>query len=74
MAPDFDRLARMPWPIASLASSGIKALQFSLGLFVFEVGRPGPGKDAGEFRPDIRGAHVDNANSLHAGFWRLDPE
>src|SRR5262249_3765694 len=22
-APDFDRLARMPWPIASLASSGI---------------------------------------------------
>src|SRR4029077_15220010 len=36
-----------------------KALQFSLGLFVFEVGRPGPGKDAGEFRPDIRGAHVD---------------
>ena len=26
MAPDFERLARMPWPIASLASSGIKLL------------------------------------------------
>ena len=25
MAPDFERLARTPWPIASLASSGIKA-------------------------------------------------
>ncbi len=26
MAPDLERLARTPWPIASLASSGIKAL------------------------------------------------
>ena len=25
MAPDLERLARMPWPVASLASSGIKA-------------------------------------------------
>src|SRR5208337_4418516 len=25
-APDFDRLARLPWPVASLASSGIRAL------------------------------------------------
>jgi diketogulonate reductase-like aldo/keto reductase len=25
IAPDFERLARMPWPIASLASSGIRA-------------------------------------------------
>jgi hypothetical protein len=26
MAPDFERLARMPWPIASLASSGISLI------------------------------------------------
>jgi Transposase, Mutator family len=30
-----------------------KALQFGPGLFVFEVGGPGPGKDAGEFRPGV---------------------
>ena len=26
MAPDFERLARTPWPIASLASSGTRPL------------------------------------------------
>ena len=30
MAPDFERLARMPWPVASLASSGIKPLSSAL--------------------------------------------
>ena len=30
MAPDFERLARMPWPIASLASSGIRAFSSAL--------------------------------------------
>src|SRR5262249_34501265 len=31
-APDLDRLARMPWPIASLASSGIRALSSVLAF------------------------------------------
>ena len=30
MAPDFERLARMPWPMASLASSGIRLLSSAL--------------------------------------------
>src|ERR1700730_12643590 len=30
MAPDFERLARMPWPIASFASSGIKDFSSAL--------------------------------------------
>src|SRR6516162_8504355 len=30
MAPDFERLARIPWPMASLASSGIKAFSSAL--------------------------------------------
>jgi hypothetical protein len=30
MAPDFDRLARMPWPVASFASSGIRHLSSAL--------------------------------------------
>ena len=31
-APDFERLARTPWPIASLASSGIRPLSSALAL------------------------------------------
>src|SRR5262249_54331770 len=31
-APDLDRLARTPWPIASLASSGIRALSSVLAF------------------------------------------
>ena len=30
MAPDFERLARTPWPTASLASSGIKTFSSAL--------------------------------------------
>ena len=32
MAPDLERLARTPWPIASLASSGISPLSSTLAL------------------------------------------
>src|SRR5262249_13717192 len=31
-APDFERLARIPWPMASLASSGISALSSVLAF------------------------------------------
>ena len=74
MAPDFERLARMPWPIACCASSGTKTLKLGLGLFVFEVGGPGADKDACELRPGIGGAHINNANGLDPRLWRLDPE
>ena len=40
-APDLERLARTPCPIASLASSGIRAFEFGLGLLMLEEGRPG---------------------------------
>ena len=39
MAPDFERLARTPWPIACCASSGTRPLQFSLGALVLQKGR-----------------------------------
>ena len=32
MAPDFERLARMPWPIACCASSGTKLLSSALAF------------------------------------------
>src|SRR6202050_1503701 len=39
---------------------------FGLGLFVLGMGRFGAGKNPGEFRPRIRGRHVDHP-------YRIDP-
>src|SRR5579863_4582595 len=51
-----------------------QALQLGLGPFMVEMGRAGLGKEAGELRPGIGRAHIDNADRLDPGFWRLDPE
>jgi len=52
MAPDFDRLARTPWPIASLASSGIRpfssVLAFSCSRKAARVERNTPANSAQE--------------------------
>ena len=52
MAPDFERLARTPWPIASLASSGIRplssALAFSCSRKAARVERNTPANSAQE--------------------------
>ena len=40
-------------PDGFLGIFGHQALELGLGLFVFEIGRPCPGKDAGEFGPGI---------------------
>ena len=69
---DPDRLARMPWPIASLASSGIRHLSSVLACSCLRWGLPG--KDAGELRPGIGRAHIDNTDRLDLGFGRLNPE
>ena len=53
MAPDFERLARMPWPMASLASSGISDFELGFCLFVFHISRSGLSKDAGKFGPGV---------------------
>ena len=53
-APDFERLARTPCPIASLASSGIKRLELALGPLMLEKGGAGAAENPGEFRPGIR--------------------
>jgi hypothetical protein len=53
---------------------GHQSFQLSLGFFVLEIGRLSPGKDCGEIRPGIGGAHIDNANRIHARSRRLDPK
>ena len=60
--------------MACWASSGIEALEFSLGLFMLEMGRPRLREDRGEFRPGIRRAHIDNTNCLNPRLRRLDAE
>ena len=71
MAPDFERLARMPWPIASLASSGISAFS---SAFERSWSRKAcrVAEQTGKFRPGVRGAHVDNPNRFDPGLWWLD--
>ena len=45
--------------------------EFGLGLFVLGMGGLGAGKNAGEFRPGIRGRHVDHPYRIDPGFRRL---
>jgi hypothetical protein len=51
-----------------------QTLQFGLGLFMFEMRRTGPRENRSKLRPGIGGAHVDDADGLDAGLWRLDPK
>ena len=74
MAPDFERLARTPCPLASLASSGINplssALAFSCCRKAGRVWRKSPAK----FRPGVGRTHIDDPNGFNAWPRRLDAE
>src|SRR5713226_7406054 len=45
---------------------GQQNLELGLGSLVFDVGLPGPHKNAGEFGPAVRGAHVHHPDGLDA--------
>src|ERR1700686_2911858 len=51
-----------------------QTLQFRLGLFMFEMRVPSPGKNRSELCPGIGGAHVDNADRLDPWLGRFDPK
>src|ERR1700722_19128932 len=53
---------------------GNKFFEFGLGLFVLGMGRLGARKNTGEFRPRIRGSHVDHPYRIDPGFRRLKAE
>ena len=63
-APDFERFALMPCPIASLASSGMRPLSSPLGILMLEIGLSCSPKYARELSPSIRRAHVDDPHRL----------
>ena len=68
IAPDLDRLARMPWPMASLASSGIRF--FNSVLAVHARGRPLEfGKIPRKLSPGIRCAHIDDPDRCDSRPW-----
>src|ERR1700689_2004317 len=48
--------------------------EFGLGSFVLGMRRLGAGKNASEFRPRIRGSHVDHPNRIDPGFRWLQAE
>ena len=74
MAPDLERLARTPCPMACCASSGTRLFQFRLGALVFEKCRVCSRKRAGEFCPGIGSAHIDNTDRGYPGLRWLDTE
>ena len=74
MAPDLERLARTPCPIACCASCGTRPFNPALGALVLEKCRVCSSKRAGEFCPRIGRAHIDDADRLNARLRRLDPE
>src|ERR1700684_2765128 len=53
---------------------GHQPFEFGLGLFVLGMGRLGAGKNTSEFRPRIRGRHVDNPYRIDPWFRRLQAE
>src|ERR1700691_356934 len=53
---------------------GHQPFEFGLGLFVLRMGRLGAGKNASEFRPRIRGSHVDHPYRIDPGFRWLQAE
>src|SRR6266540_3716134 len=53
---------------------GHQGLQLALGALMLIVGFACLAKDASELRPAVGGTHVDDADRLDPGPWRVDPE
>src|SRR5262245_8191949 len=71
-APAFERLARMPWPNASLASSGMRPLSSALA---FSWSRKAVrAEHDGELGPGVGRAHVDDPHCGEPRPGRLDAE
>ena len=74
MAPDLERLARTPWPMACCASSGTNPFKSALARSCSRNAGCVRANVAGEFCPGIRCAHIDDAERGNARLRRLDAE
>ena len=72
-APDLERLARRPCPMAS----GIlryQLFQVGLGAFVLLVGRLGAAEGGRQLCLAVRSTHIDDTDRFQAGSGWFDPE
>ena len=70
-APDLERLARRPCPMASLHPP---VPAFSGRPWRFRApGRPGPAEGGRKLCPAVRSTHIDNTDRFQAGSGWLDP-
>ena len=74
MAPDFERLARMPWPIACRASSGTRPLSSALACSCSRWADRVREKIAANSAPGVGRGHIDDTDRLDAGLRRIDAE
>src|SRR5262249_57152273 len=70
-APDFERLAFTPCPIASLGIVGHQGFELAFRPLVVEKGVPGVAEERSKLRPGIRRTHIDDADGFDAWPRRL---
>jgi hypothetical protein len=73
-APDFERFARRPCPNSLLGILRHQRFELGFGPLVVEECATGAVEERRELCPGVRCTHIDNADGLNAGAWRLDPE
>jgi len=74
MAPDLERLALTPWPIASLASSGIRPLSSALACSCSRCGCCVCRKTAANSAQTLDELHIHYPQHFGSRFGRIDPE
>ena len=74
MAPDLERLARMPWPKACWASSGTRLFNSVLAELMLQMRCPSSQEDCRKLSPGVGRSHVYNPDCLDPRLRRLDPE
>ena len=74
MAPDFGALGAHAVSDGLLRVPRHEAFQFCLSSFMFEKSRVCSSERAGEFRPRIGGAHVDDVDRFDTRLRRINPE
>ena len=74
MAPDLERFARMPWPVASLASSGTRVLSSALACSCSRCAARVWVKIAANSAQALEAGHIHHTNRLKPQLGWLDPE
>jgi hypothetical protein len=74
VSPDFERLARRPWPTVSLASPGTSLFRSASAPSYPLVGREASAVGSREPAQKFRGTHIDDTDGFQRRFLRLTNE